>query len=332
MPAKTTHQVISSQNGVHELSALEFPYHADHHAGEDLDKAQAHGAHQNHQRVVQRREQGRQGERALRVDQLGQLGEEVAEETAGEGAHHKGADAAQAQQAEEVPHRSLRGGMSAVTKHGGQHHQQSVSHIRHHHAVEEDEKRRHEGVGVHIVIGRQGVHLRHHVQRPGQTSCSSAAPAPPDTLSGAGSAASQAQPRRSSRALTSAMRSAGAHPSKKTMVPSVSSRSAALSLSGLRCQPVRVGPQGVPLPGALRNGRLGLLPPALELLQLPVSLLQILAAAVPVTPGKAAALKPWARRTSITGSSAARWQRSSRYRCCLSALISSSSAGSAVQL
>ncbi|CAN4010608.1 hypothetical protein LPJCHP_LPJCHP_09485, partial [Dysosmobacter welbionis] len=53
------------------------------------------------------------------------------------------------------------------------------------------------------------------------------------------------------------------------------------------------------------------------------------AAAVPVTPGKAAALKPWARRTSITGSSAARWQRSSRYRCCLSALISSSSAGSA---
>ena len=47
--------------------------------------------------------------------------------------------------------------------------------------------------------------------------------------SGAGSAASQAQPRRSSRALTSAMRSAGAHPSKKTMVPSVSSRSAALS-------------------------------------------------------------------------------------------------------
>ena len=258
---------------VQELSALQLPYHADHHAGEDLDKAQAHGAHQNHQRVVQRREQGWQGERALRVDQLGQLGEEIAEETACQGAHHKGADAAQAQQAEEVLHRSLRA-VCPQDKDGGQHHQQSVSHIRHHHAIEEDEKRRHEGVGVHIVIGRQGVHLRHHVQRPGQTVVLQlhrhlrillrrGIRRLPGTAQALQQGAHVRHALRRGPSLEEDNGPVGKQPLRRALP------------SGLRCQPVRVGPQGVPLPGALRNGRLGLLPPALELLQLPVGLLQI---------------------------------------------------------
>ena len=49
-----------------------------------------------------------------------------------------------------------------------QEHQQAVAHIRHHDTVEQDEKRRHQGVGVHIVVGGEGVHLRHHVQRLGE--------------------------------------------------------------------------------------------------------------------------------------------------------------------
>ena len=207
------------------------------------------------------------------MDQLGQLGEEIAEETACQGAHHKGADAAQAQQAEEVLHRSLRA-VCPQDKDGGQHHQQSVSHIRHHHAVEEDEKRRHEGVGVHIVIGRQGVHLRHHVQRPGQTVVLQlhrhlrillrrGIRRLPGTAQALQQGAHVCHALRRGPSLEEDNGPVGKQPLRRALP------------SGLRCQPVRVGPQGVPLPGALRNGRLGLLPPALELLQLPVGLLQI---------------------------------------------------------
>ena len=49
-----------------------------------------------------------------------------------------------------------------------QEHQKAVAHVRHHDAVKQDEEGRHEGVGVHVVVGGEGVHLRHHVQRLGQ--------------------------------------------------------------------------------------------------------------------------------------------------------------------
>ena len=53
-------------------------------------------------------------------------------------------------------------------QHRGQDHQKSVAHIRHHDTVEQNEERRHQRVGVHIVVGGQRVHLRHHIQRLGE--------------------------------------------------------------------------------------------------------------------------------------------------------------------
>lgn len=135
--------------------------------GDDLYKAQAHGPLQDHHGVVQGGEQGGQGKVGLDAGQGKQLGEEVAEEAAGEGSEKKCAHTAQPQQAEQVAHGAA-GLLLFQHDQRGQHHHQSIAHVRHHHAVKQDEKGGHQGVGVQGAIGGQGVHLRHHVQGPGE--------------------------------------------------------------------------------------------------------------------------------------------------------------------
>ena len=154
------------KHGVQHLALLQLADEADGHAGDDLDKAQAHSAHQDHKRVVQRSEQRRQGE-VRAGGQLDHLGQKVAEEAAGNGAHDEGAHAAQRHQAEHMAHGAL-GTVLFRDEQSCQDHQNAVAHIRHHDAVKQNEKRRHQRVGVHIVIGRQRIHLRHHIQRTGQ--------------------------------------------------------------------------------------------------------------------------------------------------------------------
>lgn len=155
---------------VPQVAVLGLLHEAHDLSGDDLDEAQHQGAHQDGHGVLQRREQGRQGgEGGVRVDDGGQLGQEVPEEAAGHGPHHKGADPAVEQQLREVPHPAS-GPHLFDHKGRAQHHQQPVPHVRHHDPVEQDEEGGHQGVGVHGAVHRQGVHLRDHVHAPGQRS------------------------------------------------------------------------------------------------------------------------------------------------------------------
>ena len=142
---------------------------ADGHARDDLDDAQGHGADQDLKGVIQRGEQGRPEPHkgALRVQQLQQLGDEIPKEAAGQRPHEEGAHAAQAKQGKKVVH-PLLGARLGQHHHRGQHHQKPVSHVCHHHTVKQDEEWGHQGVGVHRSVGRQGIHLRNHVQRAGE--------------------------------------------------------------------------------------------------------------------------------------------------------------------
>ena len=154
------------KEGVQHLAGPELADEADGHASDNLHQTQGHGAHQNHQRIVQRREQRRQGKIPAGSD-LHHLRQEVPEKAAGDGPHNKGGDAAQLHQAHHVAHGAL-GTVFPGDNGARQEHQKPVAHVRHHDTIEQNEKRCHQRIGVHVVVGGEGVHLRHHVQRLGE--------------------------------------------------------------------------------------------------------------------------------------------------------------------
>ena len=140
-------------------------HHTDGHAGEHLNSAQHQRADHDGHGVVQRVEQRRQGNGAGRVDELTQLGDEVPQKAAGQRTEDKGHDAAPEDHLHEAP---VVGPLLLQKQQRADDHGQAVAHIRHHHAEEEDEKRRHDGVGIHAVVGGHGVLLRDAVHGAGQ--------------------------------------------------------------------------------------------------------------------------------------------------------------------
>ena len=128
-----------------------------------MNKAQSHGSDQDHQGIVQRREQSRQSE-VLSAGQQYDLRQEITEETACNGTHDECGNTAERHQPKQMTAHSFWTVLS-VDDHACNKHEKSISHIGHHNAVEQNKKRRHQRVGIHIVICGQCIHLRDHIER-----------------------------------------------------------------------------------------------------------------------------------------------------------------------
>jgi len=95
-------------HGIHDLSVFQFFNKTDHHAGNDLHRAEAHGSDQNTHGIIQRGKQGRKtGELSIWIDDFCNLWKKIPEKAARDDAHDKGTDAAKPHQSEEIAHAAL---------------------------------------------------------------------------------------------------------------------------------------------------------------------------------------------------------------------------------
>lgn len=95
------------EKGVEELFPLALFDQTDGHAGDDLHHAERHRADQDHRQIVERIEELRQREDRAGADDGDELREEIAEKSACQRAHDERADAAEAEQAEQLAARAL---------------------------------------------------------------------------------------------------------------------------------------------------------------------------------------------------------------------------------
>ena len=129
-----------------------------------MDEAQDQRPDQDHNGVLLGCEQVRQlGEGGIGVNELCDLRQEVSEETAGQCAHDKRADAAQTQQTAQIAHGAF-GLFDLADQVPHEDHQQSVTHVRHHNAVKQHKEGSHQGVGVQGAVSGERVHLSDHIQ------------------------------------------------------------------------------------------------------------------------------------------------------------------------
>ena len=132
-----------------------------------MDKAERHRADKDIDGIVERGEETRKLAPALGLaEDAADLHERITEEAAGYRAHYKGRDAAVEQQLAERQRARPRLHLLHCY-HRREDHYDAVAHIRHHEPVEQDEKRSHERVRVQTAVGRQAVHVRHHIERVG---------------------------------------------------------------------------------------------------------------------------------------------------------------------
>ena len=152
------------KKGVEEFFPLALFDQADGHARDDLHKAQRHRTDQDHRQIVERIKELGQCKDRSGADDGDKLREKVTEKAARHCTHDEGAETAEPQQAEQLSARPL-GPVLFADDDRGDHHQETVPHVRHHNAVEQNEKRRHQRVWVKRAVGRERIHLRHHVER-----------------------------------------------------------------------------------------------------------------------------------------------------------------------